>query len=60
MSMNLKGRNIEYLVKVGARSQMVINITDSAGNAKSLTDTDHTYYKQQILYWQMQVFGKAK
>ena len=51
MSMNLNGRNIEYLVKVGARSQMVINITDSAGNAKSLTDTD-TYSTAKWKVWQ--------
>tara|TARA_R110002020_G_scaffold703_1_gene3452 strand:- start:548 stop:901 length:354 start_codon:yes stop_codon:yes gene_type:complete len=51
MSMNLKGRNIEYLVKVGARSQMVINITDSVGTAKSLTDTD-TYSTAKWKVWQ--------
>ena len=49
--MNLKGRNIEYLVKVGARSQMVINITDSVGTAKSLTDTD-TYSTAKWKVWQ--------
>ncbi len=50
MSMNLNGRNIEYIVKVGARSQMVINITDSVGTAKSLTDTD-TYSTAKWKVW---------
>ncbi len=49
--MNLNGRNIEYIVKVGARSQMVINITDSVGTAKSLTDTS-TYSTAKWKVWQ--------
>lgn len=40
MSMNLVGRNIEFIVKVGSRSQVLLTITDSAGVAKDLTDTN--------------------
>ena len=48
--MNLTGRNIEYLVKVGARSQVVLNITDSVGTTKSLTDTN-TYSTATWKVW---------
>ncbi len=51
MSMNLTGRNIEYIVKVGARSQLVMNIKDSAGVAKDLTDTN-TYSTARWKVWQ--------
>ena len=51
MSMNLNGRNIEYLVKVGARSQVVLNITDSVGTAKNLSDTS-TYATAKWKVWQ--------
>ena len=39
MSMNLKGRNIEFIVKAGARSSVVISIADASGVAKNLSDT---------------------
>jgi hypothetical protein len=51
MSMNLTGRNIEYLVKVGARSQVVLNITDSVGVIKDLSDTS-TYATATWKVWQ--------
>jgi hypothetical protein len=51
MSMNLTGRNIEYLVKVGARSQVVLNITDSVGVTKDLSDTS-TYATATWKVWQ--------
>ena len=43
MSMNLKGRNIEFIVKAGARSSVVINIADASGVAKNLSDTEISY-----------------
>ena len=51
MSMNLKGRNIEFIVKVGARSNVVINISDSSGVAKNLSDTS-TYATAKWKVWQ--------
>ena len=51
MSMNLKGRNIEFIVKVGARSNVVINIADSSGVAKNLSDTS-TYATAKWKVWQ--------
>jgi hypothetical protein len=51
MSMNLTGRNIEYLIKVGARSQVILNITDSVGVKKDLTDTS-TYATAKWKVWQ--------
>ncbi len=51
MSMNLVGRNIAFIVKVGSRSQVVLTITDSAGVAKSLTDTN-TYSTAKWKVWQ--------
>ena len=48
--MNLTGRNIEYLVKVGARSQVVLNITDSVGVKKDLSDTS-TYATAKWKVW---------
>ena len=51
MSMNLKGRNIEFIVKVGARSNVVINIADSSGVAKNLSDTS-TYSTAKWKVWQ--------
>ena len=51
MSMNLKGRNIEFIVKVGARSNVVINIADSSGVAKNLSDTA-TYATAKWKVWQ--------
>ncbi len=51
MSMNLVGRNIEFLVKVGSRSQVVLTITDSAGVAKDLTSTT-TYSTAVWKVWQ--------
>jgi hypothetical protein len=50
MSMNLKGRNIEFIVKVGARSNVIINITDSSGVAKNLSDTA-TYATAKWKVW---------
>ncbi len=49
--MNLTGRNIEYLIKVGARSQVILNITDSVGVKKDLTDTS-TYATAKWKVWQ--------
>ena len=51
MSMNLKGRNIEFIVKAGARSNVVINITDASGVAKNLSDTS-TYATAKWKVWQ--------
>ena len=51
MSMNLKGRNIEFIVKVGARSNVVINIAESSGVAKNLSDTS-TYATAKWKVWQ--------
>ena len=51
MSMNLKGRNIEFIVKVGARSNVVINIAESSGVAKNLSDTA-TYATAKWKVWQ--------
>ena len=39
MSMNMIGRATEYRVKAGSRATLSLTITDSAGTAKSLTDT---------------------
>tara|TARA_R110002051_G_scaffold152947_3_gene225499 strand:- start:3076 stop:3429 length:354 start_codon:yes stop_codon:yes gene_type:complete len=50
MSMNLKGRNIEFIVKVGARSNVVINIADASGVAKNLSDTA-TYATAKWKIW---------
>lgn len=36
--MNLVGRNIEYIVKVGARTTLVINIKDSTGAVRDLSN----------------------
>ena len=51
MSMNLKGRNIEFIVKAGARSNVVINIADASGVAKNLSDTS-TYATAKWKVWQ--------
>ena len=51
MSMNLKGRNIEFIVKAGARSSVIINITDASGVAKNLSDTS-TYATAKWKVWQ--------
>ncbi len=51
MSMNLKGRNIEFIVKAGARSSVVLNITDASGVAKNLSDTS-TYATAKWKVWQ--------
>ena len=50
MSMNLKGRNIEFIVKAGARSNVVINIADASGVAKNLSDTS-TYATARWKVW---------
>ena len=39
MSTNMIGRATEYRVKAGRRATLSLTITDSAGTAKSLTDT---------------------
>ena len=39
MSTNMIGRATEYRVKAGSRATLSLTITDSAGTAKSLTDT---------------------
>tara|TARA_R110000824_G_scaffold396912_1_gene599073 strand:+ start:1884 stop:2231 length:348 start_codon:yes stop_codon:yes gene_type:complete len=49
--MNLKGRNTEFIIKVGARSSVVINITDALGVAKDLSDTS-TYATANWKVWQ--------
>ena len=51
MSMNLKGRNIEFIVKSGARSSVVISIADASGVAKNLSDTA-TYATAKWKVWQ--------
>ena len=51
MSMNLKGRNIEFIVKAGSRSSVVLNITDASGVAKNLSDTS-TYATAKWKVWQ--------
>ena len=51
MSMNLKGRNIEFIVKAGARSSVVISIADASGVAKNLSDTS-TYATAKWKVWQ--------
>lgn len=50
MSMNLVGRNVEFIVKVGSRSQVVLTITDSAGVKKNLSDTN-TYSTAKWKVW---------
>ena len=49
--MNLKGRNIEFIVKAGARSSVVISIADASGVAKNLSDTG-TYATAKWKVWQ--------
>jgi hypothetical protein len=51
MSMNLVGRNIEYRVKVGALSQLLLIVTDSAGVVKDLTNAT-TYATATWKVWQ--------
>lgn len=50
MSINLNRRNNEYRIKVGARAILLINIKDSTGATKDLSDTD-TYYSGVWKVW---------
>jgi len=50
MSINLNRRNNEYRIKVGARAVLLLNIKDSTGTTKDLTDTE-TYYSGLWKVW---------
>ena len=39
MSMNLTGRLIEFNVKSGATSTLIMNVTTSSGTAKNMSST---------------------
>tara|TARA_R110002020_G_scaffold11474_1_gene43132 strand:+ start:639 stop:992 length:354 start_codon:yes stop_codon:yes gene_type:complete len=39
MSQNMRGRAVEYRVKVGSRATVYVNVADSSGSGKALTDT---------------------
>lgn len=51
MSMNLVGRNIEFIIKVGSRAQVVLTITDELGVAKDLSNLT-TYDTAVWKVWQ--------
>jgi len=39
MSMNLTGRLIEFNIKSGSTSTLILNVTDSSGNTKNMSST---------------------
>jgi|TARA_B110000263_G_scaffold106937_1_gene93348 hypothetical protein len=51
MSMNLTGRLIEFSVKSGATSTLIMNVTTSSGTAKNMSSTS-TYATAKWKVWQ--------
>jgi hypothetical protein len=51
MSMNLTGRLIEFSVKAGATSTLIMNVTTSSGTAKNMSSTS-TYATAKWKVWQ--------
>ena len=51
MSMNLTGRLIEFNVKSGATSTLIMNVTTSSGTAKNMSSTA-TYATAKWKVWQ--------
>ena len=51
MSMNLTGRLIEFSVKAGATSTLILNVTTSSGTAKNMSSTS-TYATAKWKVWQ--------
>tara|TARA_B110000196_G_scaffold303670_1_gene299718 strand:- start:680 stop:1033 length:354 start_codon:yes stop_codon:yes gene_type:complete len=51
MSMNLTGRLIEFNVKSGATSTLIMNVTTSSGTAKNMSSTS-TYATAKWKVWQ--------
>jgi len=50
MSVNLNARDVEFRVKVGDRSSLVLTMTDSSGTALNLTNTT-TYASGKWKVW---------
>ena len=51
MSMNLTGRLIEFNIKSGATSTLILNVTTSSGTAKNMSSTS-TYATAKWKVWQ--------
>ena len=51
MSMNLTGRLIEFNIKAGATSTLIMNVTTSSGTAKNMSSTG-TYATAKWKVWQ--------